>query len=125
MAGDPVVDLGVEDRESEAGGGEVVGVGVRTAADDVVAAQPGQVVTGLDGGVAGVEQSGHQGAEAPVGDAGDGAQAVAECAGQGLDPRVAESHGWSPPPLRGGGGVRDPLKGWTGKDAALADAFSM
>jgi hypothetical protein len=28
-------------------------------------------------------------------------------------------------PFRGHGGVRDPLKGWTRKDAALADAFSI
>jgi hypothetical protein len=38
---DAVVDLGVEDREREPVGGEVVGVGVRAAGDEPVAAQPG------------------------------------------------------------------------------------
>src|SRR5207344_1809681 len=84
-----------------------------------------EVVTGPAHRVALTEQSGHQGAQALVGDAGDGEQADTEGAGQGLDPRVAEPQGWGPPPLRGDGGVRDPLKGWTRKDAALADAFSI
>ena len=42
-----------------------------------------------------------------------------------MDPRVAEPQGWGPPPLHGEGGLRDPLKGWTRKDAALADTFSI
>src|SRR6266481_7190738 len=71
------------------------------------------------------EQSGHQGAQAPVGDAGDGAQGDAQGAGQGLDPRVAETHGCSSPPLRGDGGVRDPLEDWIRKDTALADTLSL
>jgi hypothetical protein len=44
-------------------------------------------------------------------------------AGQGLDPRVAEPQG--PPPVQRVGRVRDPLKGWTREDAALADARSV
>src|SRR6266851_9273471 len=71
------------------------------------------------------EQSGHQGAQAPVGDAGDGAQGDAQGAGQGLDPRVAETHGCSSPPLRVNGGVRDPLEDWIRKDAGLAGTFSV
>ena len=50
---------------------------------------------------------------------------MAQDAGQGLDPRVAEPQGRGPPPLRGHGGVRDPLKGWTRKDTTLADTFSI
>ena len=90
---DAVVDFGVEDREAEAVGGEVVGVGVWAAGDEPVVAESGEVVAGLGHGVGGAEQSGHQGAEAPVGDAGDGAQGDGQGAGQGLDPRVAEAHG--------------------------------
>src|SRR5512144_690607 len=71
------------------------------------------------------EQSGHQGTQTPVGDAGGGADGDAEGAGQGLDPRVAETHGCSSPPLRGDGGVRDPLEDWIRKDTALADTFSL
>src|SRR6266851_6269631 len=71
------------------------------------------------------EQSGHQGAQAPVGDAGDGAQGDAQGAGQGLDPRVAKSHGCSSPPVGGDRRVRDPLKDWIRKDAGLAGTFSL
>ena len=53
------------------------------------------------------------------------ASRVVASAGQGLDPRVAEPQGWGPPPLPGEGGVRDPLKGWTREDAALADPLSI
>ena len=88
--------------------------------------EPGQVVAGLVHGVGRTaEQSGHQGAQALVGDAGDGEHAGAQGAGQGLDPRVAEPQGRGPPAILGEGGPRDPLKGWTRKDAALADTFSI
>ena len=50
------------------------------------------------------------GAQAPVGDAGDGAQGDAQGAGQGLDPRVAETHGCSSPPFGGEGRVRNPAQ---------------
>ena len=43
----------------------------------------------------------------------------AESAEQRHDPRVAESDGWSPSP------VRDPLKGWARKDTALPDTLSI
>src|SRR5512143_3290868 len=61
------------------------------AFDEPVAAQSGQVVAGLIHAVGGAaEQPGHQGAQALVGDAGDGEHRGAQGAGQGLDPRVAE-----------------------------------
>jgi hypothetical protein len=87
---DAVVDLGVEDREPDAVGGQGVAVAVGDAGDQAVAAQPGKVVAGLVQAVGGAEQSGHQGAQALVGDVGDGEQRVGQGAGQGLDPRVAE-----------------------------------
>src|SRR6266487_1059398 len=118
---DPVVDLGVEDREPDAGGSQGVAVVVGDAGDQAVAAQPGKVVAGLVHAVGGAEQSGHQGAQALVGDAGDGEQRVGQGAGQGLDPRVAEPQGWGPAAIVGDGGLRDPRKGWTRKDRALAD----
>jgi len=72
-----------------------------------------------------VQQSGHQGAQALVGDAGGGKQGLAQGAGQGLNPRIAESESRGPPPVRAGGRVRDPLKGRTRKDGALAGALSI
>ena len=50
---------------------------------------------------------------------------TAQGAGQGLDPRVAKSHGCSSPPVRVDGRVRDPLEDWIRKDAALAGTFSV
>ena len=41
------MDLGVEDREAQAVGGEGIQVAVRDAGDDAVAGQAGQVVGGL------------------------------------------------------------------------------
>jgi len=89
-AQDAIVDLGVENREPDAVAGEGVEVAVRDAGDQPVAGQAGELVAGLVGGVGGAEQAGHQGAQALVGDAGDGAQRVGEGAGQGHDSRVAE-----------------------------------
>jgi hypothetical protein len=80
------VDFGVEDREAQSVAGQVVGVGVGAADDEPVVAEPGQVVAGLCHRVGGAEQSGHQGTQAPVGNAGDGAQSHREGAGQGLRP---------------------------------------
>ncbi len=100
-------------------GGEVVSVGVGAAGDEPVAGQPGQVVGDLGHTVRGAEQPGHQGAQAPVGDAGDGAQGDAQGDGQGLDPRVAKTHGCSSPPVRIHGRVRDPLEDWIRKDPGL------
>ena len=50
---------------------------------------------------------------------------TAQGAGQGLDPRVAETHGCSSPPVRVDGRVRDPLEDWIRKDAGLAGTFSL
>src|SRR6266545_7706969 len=69
---DPVVDLGVEDREPDAVGSQGVAVVAGDAGDQAVAPQPGEVVAGLVHAVGGAEQSGHQGTQALVGDAGDG-----------------------------------------------------
>jgi len=71
-----------------------------------------------------VQQSGHQGAQALVGDAGRGEQGGAEGAGQDHDPRIAESESRGLPPVRISGGVRDPLEGWAREDGALAGTFS-
>jgi len=89
---EPVVDLGVEDGDPDAIGGEHVAVGVREPADEPVEPQPPQVVGHLPGGVSrAAEQSGHQDAQVLVGEAGRGEQGVAEGAGQGHDPRIAEA----------------------------------
>ena len=85
--------------------------------------EPAQVIGHLAGGVGDVQQSGHQGAQALVGDAGCGQQGGAQGAGQGHDPRIAKPQGWGPPPVRVNGRVRDPLKGWARKDGALASLF--
>jgi hypothetical protein len=48
----------------------------------------------------------------------------AQGAGQGHDPRIAESKSRGLPPVRIYGRVRDPLKGWAREDGALAGTFS-
>ncbi len=72
-----------------------------------------------------MEQPGHQGAQALVGDAGCREQGGAQGAGQGLDPRIAKPQGRGPPPVRVNGWVRDPLKGRAREDSALAGTFSI
>ncbi len=83
------MDLGVEDCDALAVGGELVGVGVRTALDQPVAAEPGEVVAHLVDGVGGAEQLAHLGTQAPVGEP-QGVEPHAEGAEQGHDPRIAE-----------------------------------
>ena len=83
------MDLGVEDRDALAVGGQVVGVGAWSAFDESVEAQPGEVVAGLVDGVGDAEQMAHLGAQALVGES-EGVQADTEGAEQGHDPRVAE-----------------------------------
>src|SRR5271169_2099117 len=95
---EPVVDLGVEDRGADAVGGQDVVVGAGDPADQPGQAEPAQVVGHLAGGVGGVQQSGHQGAQALVGDAGGCEQCLAQGAGQAHDPRIAEPQGRGPPP---------------------------
>jgi hypothetical protein len=74
----PVVQFGVEDRKPQPVAGEPVAVFARDSCDESVEAEAGQVVAGLVGGVVQTaEQSGHQGAQALVGDAGDGEHAGA------------------------------------------------
>ena len=92
-AEEPVVELGVEDGDLDPVGGQHVVVGVLDAADQAGDAQPAQVVGHLAGGVGRVQQSGHQGAQALVGDAGGREQGGAQGAGQGHDPRIAEPRG--------------------------------
>ena len=97
-----------------------------TRVDEAVEAQPGQVVAGLVDGVGGAPSRPVIRARRlllvkPV----TAQQADAQGAGQGQDPRVAEPQGRGPPAILGEGGPRDPLKGWTRKDTALADTFSI
>jgi hypothetical protein len=66
---EPVVDFRVKDCDPLPVGGEVVGVGAGPAFDQVVDAEPGEVVAGLVDGVGGAEQLRHLGAEALVGEA--------------------------------------------------------
>ena len=74
----PVVQFGVEDRKPQPIGGQAVEVAAGDAGDEPIASEPSQVVTGLVGGVVdAAEQSGHQGTQALVGDAGDGEHAGA------------------------------------------------
>ena len=122
---EPVVDLGVEDGDADAVRGEGVAVGVREAVDESGQAEAAEVVGHLAGAVVAAEESGDQDAEVLVGEAGCGEQCLAEGAGQGHDPRITEPQGRGPAPLRVHGGVRDPLKGWTREDTALADTFSI
>jgi hypothetical protein len=72
----PVVDLGVEDGDADAVGGEGVAVGVGQAADEPGQAQPAQVVGHLSGAVVAAEQSGGQDTQVLVGEAGGGEQRV-------------------------------------------------
>ena len=72
-----------------------------------------------------MQQAGHQGTQAPVGDAGDREQHGGDRAGQGLDPKVAEPQCGRLPALPGEGGPGDPLDDWTHKCRALAGGFSL
>ena len=96
------------------------------AGDEPVDAQPGQVVAGLVHGVVGAaEQSGHQGAQALVGDAGDGEQLVHRAPARAWTRGSPNRKAGALLPILGEGGPCDPLKGWTRKDAALTDTFSI
>src|SRR5512135_962424 len=72
----PVVDLAVEHGNALPVLGELVGVAAGQPLDEPVDAEPGEVVAHLVGGVGGAEQSGDVGAQAPVGEAGDGVDPV-------------------------------------------------
>ena len=116
------MDLGVEDREALPVVGEDVGVGMLQPDDQPFQPEPAQVVAAAGLAVGLAEQPGDQRSEGSVGEAADQVGGDGEGAGQGLDPRVAEPQGWGPPPVHQGRS-RDPLKGWTRKDAALTDMF--
>jgi hypothetical protein len=92
--------------------------------DQPLQPQPAQVIAATGLAVLGVEQRGDQWPESFVTEPADQVGGDGECAGQGHDPRVAEPQGWGPPAVHLGRS-RDPLKGWTRKDATLADMFMM
>ena len=117
----PVVDLVWRRGDMDAVGSQGVAVGVGQAADQPGQAQPAQVVGHLSGAVVAAEQPGGQDPQVLVGEPGRSEQRVTQGAGQSHDPRIAKPQGWGPAPRRIHDGVRDPLKGWTSKDTALAD----
>ena len=92
-AEEPAVELGVEDRGSDAFGGGAVGVGVGDLLDEAVESEASQVVAHLVGAVVRVEESGDEPAKAFVGEAGDGVDDTAEGAGQGHGAWVPEAQG--------------------------------
>ena len=116
------MDFGVEDREALPVVGEDVGVRMLESDDQPFQAEPAEVVAAAGSAVGLAEELGDQRPQGSVGDAADQVGGDGEGAGQGLDPRVAEPQGWGPPPVHQGRS-RDPLKGWTRKDAALTDLF--
>jgi hypothetical protein len=90
--------------------------------DQALQPEPAQVIAAAGPAVRLAEQRFDEWSQGSVGDAADQVGGDGEGAGQGLDPRVAEPQGWGPPPVHQGRS-RDPLKGWTRKDAALTDMF--
>ena len=89
------MDFRVEECESLPVGCEGITVAVPPALDQPVGAESGQVVTHLIGAVVTIHQRVHEVAKAPVGEPED-VEADTQCAEQGHDPRVSETHGWSP-----------------------------
>ena len=68
---EPIVYSGEEQRLVQAGGGDLVAVGVRDALDEAVQTKPAQVVAGAPGGPGigvGAEQPGEMGAQVTVGE---------------------------------------------------------
>ena len=89
---DAISQLGVEDGEALPVGCEAVRVALAPL-DEAVEAQFAEVIAHLPGSVVAAEQSGDEGTEAPVGEAGDGMQRQAEGAGQGHGALVPEAQG--------------------------------
>jgi hypothetical protein len=87
------VELGVEDGDADAVGGEGVAVAAGQPLDEPGQAQSPEVVGHLAGALVAAEQPGDHGTEALVGEAGRGEQRLAQGAGQGHDPRIAEPQG--------------------------------
>ncbi len=81
----PVVKLGVEDRDALPVGGQEVGVAAGQPHNEALELEPGQVVAHLGGRVGHAEQGAHLGAQAPVGEPSDNVQAGAQRADQGHD----------------------------------------
>ena len=88
-----VLQLGVEDRDADALGGEDVGVAAGKAGDEPVEPQAAEVVTHLALAVVLAEVSGDEPAEALVGETGDRGKDVAQGAGQGYCSCVPEAQG--------------------------------
>jgi hypothetical protein len=80
----PVVDLGVEDRDPSTVGGDHVGVAVRKAMDQTLEAKASQVAGHLSLRVGRAAQAAHLGTKAPVGEAADGMNVGAESASQAI-----------------------------------------
>jgi len=81
----------VEDGDADDPGGDDVGVGARHAADQAVEAKPMQVVADLRCRVVSAEESGHQPANALVGEGGDSVDDEAERPGQGHGALIPEA----------------------------------
>src|SRR6185437_12461623 len=99
----PVVELGVEDGDADALGGEDIAVAAGQALDESVQAQAAQVVAHVGAGVGVAEQSGDLPARTFVGEAGDGVDEWTKRAGQ--------SHGAFVPETEGSGSLALPSVG--------------
>src|SRR6266851_6062067 len=85
------MELGVEDGDADALGGEGVAVGARRALGQAVEAQTAQVVAHLRGAVVAAEESGDMPAKAFAGEAGGGVDDEADRAGQGHGALIPEA----------------------------------
>ena len=88
---EPGVEFGVEDGDSDAFCGDLVGVGAFDALDEAVEAEPAEVVAHLVGCVVTSEESGDTPAKALVGETGDGMDYSAERTGQGHGALIPEA----------------------------------
>src|SRR5215471_12359812 len=105
----PVVELGVEERHSDAVRGQDVAVLPLQALDHALEAETAEVVGHLRRGVGVAEQAGYEGTEAPVGEAVDGVEADAEGADQSHGAFVPEAQSSGSLALMDGGQL-DPLQ---------------
>src|SRR5262249_11416983 len=85
------LELGIEVRRLDAIRSGDVAVLVLQAPDQAVETESPQVVGHLRSRIRGAEQTGYQGTEAPVGEAGDGVEVDAEGADQSHDSFVPEA----------------------------------
>ena len=84
-------ELGEEGGDAQAVGGDAVGVGAVDAFDEAFEAESAQVVGGLGGGVVGLPEGGHLGAQGLVGEAADDVGEGGDGAEQGHGARFAEA----------------------------------